>query len=142
MGNADTLHLAFFIEVIEDPVGHDNDIALFARRSSFTGGSVLEGNELGIELDEHEVALGKKVAQLKDFPGVLVEGAVVCLEPFGAVEYLGGGIRAVSVIEVLYGDIRGKVTRYLIIPFIIKVVDVFQVLLAVHGIFLLKLTFA
>jgi hypothetical protein len=132
VGDADTLHLTLLIEVIKNPVGHDNDIALFALHTSPAGGRVFEGNELGIKFDEEEVAFREKIPEFKDFLGVFVEGAVVGLELFGTVENLGRGIGAVSVIEVLHRNIRGEIAGDFIVSLVVKVIDVFQVLLSIH----------
>ena len=132
MGDADPFHSASVIEVIEYPISHDGDIALFPHSPNIAG-RIFKGDEFGVKLNENEVAFRKKIAKLKDFFGMGMESAVVSLELFSAVESPGGSIGSISVIKVLDGDIRSEVAGDLIIAFIIKMVDIFQVLLAIHG---------
>jgi hypothetical protein len=49
------------------------------------------------------------------------------------VQGAGSYVRASEVIRVLYGNIRGEIAGDFIKPLVIEVVDIFQVLLAVHS---------
>jgi len=132
MGDADALHLAFVIKVVEDPVGHDGDIAFLPLRCSPTGRGIFEGDELGVKLHEDLVALGEEVAHFQDLLCVGCKRLVVSDELLGAMEGLRRGIGAIGAIEVLHGDIRCEIAGDFIKPLVVEVVDVFQVLLAIH----------
>ncbi len=64
---------------------------------------------------------------------MFVQGLVIGGKLLTTVQCPGGKLGAVGIVEVLDGDIRGKVAGDLIVPFVVKVVDVFQVLLSIDG---------
>jgi hypothetical protein len=132
VGDADTLHPAIFIEVVDDPVGHDVDITLLPRLAGRCRG-VLEGMELGVELDEEKVAHRHEVAEFQELFSVLLKCLIVGDELVGAVQRHGRSGRSVGIIEVLDGDVRREVVREGVIALVVEMVHVLKILLPVHG---------
>jgi hypothetical protein len=132
MKNADTFKLAFFIQIIENNLVQDVEIALFplavrtCRRS-------FKNVELGNKLDTELPASGNESTYVQNLAHVGGKCLVVGNKLLRTVQRFtcqARYLRVHKVIRVFYADIRAEVADHLVPPFVVEMIGVFQKLTA------------
>jgi hypothetical protein len=134
MEDADSLELAFLIQIVKNALVQNADIALLPGAVGALR-RIAENMELGDQLHKELVPPGYEGAHIQHFADVGGKGFVVGNELLRAVDRFSGYagyLGALEVIRILHGDIRAEIAGDLIKPFAVEMIGIYQELFTVH----------